>query len=360
MVGGLSARLGLRGGAAPGGPLGGLRRPASGLSGGGGLRGLAWREAAQRRRPARPRSRADASLLAARSIASSRTSSGVDGAARRWTLSPSRPIAVFVDHYRMLIVNSLWMNWPAIQSQRQFVEVALQTEAIVLNVSMEGEPQKLFTYCRGSLPGVVPVSASISIVRPRRYRPHAYYNPDIYFDQMSRKEKKRAELSVSEQSLRMDATELEAARSLTDMTFNWLSRQSEAPRLSQPIPIGRVHLRFECGPSIMDAVEGFTDLELISSFMIGAAYLQGQPRRPVMRYLPMVRPLTRPKRSTARRVREPVGARPSCQSSGAHRTRCAVVQEARTGAKIEVGRPCQEGFGMRSQWNDIRRQTRLG
>ena len=125
MVGGLSARLGLRGGAAPGGPLGGLRRPASGLSGGGGLRGLAWREAAQRRRPARPRSRADASLLAARSIASSRTSSGVDGAARRWTLSPSRPIAVFVDHYRMLIVNSLWMNWPAIQSQRRFVEVAL-------------------------------------------------------------------------------------------------------------------------------------------------------------------------------------------------------------------------------------------
>ena len=105
---------------------------------------------------------------------------------------------------------------------------------------------------------------------------------------MSRKEKKRAELSVSEQSLRMDATELEAARSLTDMTFNWLSRQSEAPRLSQPIPIGRVHLRFECGPSIMDAVESFTDLELISSFTIGAAYLQGQPRRPVMRYLPMV------------------------------------------------------------------------
>lgn len=164
----------------------------------------------------------------------------------------------------------------------------MQTEEIVLNVSMAGEPQKLFTYCRGSLPGALPVSAAIRIVRSRKYRPHSFYDPDLYFNQMSRTEKKRAELSISERSLRMDAKEIEVARTLTDMTFNWLSGKSETPRLSQPIPIGKVHLGFECGPPILDSIEQFPDLELVSSFTIGAAYLQGQPRRPVMRYLPMV------------------------------------------------------------------------
>jgi hypothetical protein len=164
----------------------------------------------------------------------------------------------------------------------------LQTEEIVLNVSMAGEPEKLFTYCRGSLAGVLPASAAISIVRRRRYRPHAFSNPDLYFDQMTRTEKKRAELSISERSLRMDAKEIEVARTLTDMTFNWLSGKSEAPRLSQAIPIGKVHLSFVCSPPVLDSIERFPDLELVSSFTIGAAYLQGQPRRPVMRYLPMV------------------------------------------------------------------------
>ena len=83
----------------------------------------------------------------------------------------------------------------------------MQTEDIILNVSMAGEPQKLCTYCRGSLPGVLPVSAAIGIVRPWRYRPHSFYSPDFYFDQMSRTEKKRAELSISERSLRMEARE---------------------------------------------------------------------------------------------------------------------------------------------------------
>ncbi|MGC2787275.1 MAG: hypothetical protein WA397_26305 [Roseiarcus sp.] len=118
------------------------------------------------------------------------------------------------------------------------------------------------------------------------YRPHSFSNPDLYFDQMSRTEKKRAELSISEKSLRMDAKEIEVARALTDVTFNWLSGKSEAPRLSQPVPIGKVHLSFECGPPILDSIERFADLELVSSFMIGAAYLQGQPRRPVTRSSP--------------------------------------------------------------------------
>jgi hypothetical protein len=164
----------------------------------------------------------------------------------------------------------------------------VQTENIILNVSMAGEPQKLFTYCRGSLPGALPVNAAIGTVRAWRYRPDSFYRPDFYFDQMSRTEKKRAELSISERSLRMDAREIEAARSLTDMTFNWLSGKSEVPRISQPIPIGKVYLRFECGPLILDSIERFPDLELVSSFQIGAAYLQGQPRRRVVRNLPMV------------------------------------------------------------------------
>jgi hypothetical protein len=104
---------------------------------------------------------------------------------------------------------------------------------------------------------------------------------------MSRTEKKRAELSISERSLRMDAKEIEAARSF-DMTFNWLSGKSAAPRISQPIPIGKVSLHFECGPPILDSVERFPDLELVSSFQIGAAYLHGQPRRRVVRNLPMM------------------------------------------------------------------------
>jgi hypothetical protein len=164
----------------------------------------------------------------------------------------------------------------------------LQNDDIILKVSIQGEPQKLFTYCRGSFPGVLPTNAAISIVRPRSYQPHSYHNPNINFDQMSCTEKKRAELSVSEKSLRMDATEIGAARMLTDVTFNWLSGKSEAPRLSQPISIGKVALDFECGPPILDAIEAFHDLELISSFAVGAAYPQGQPRRPVMRYLPKV------------------------------------------------------------------------
>jgi hypothetical protein len=86
----------------------------------------------------------------------------------------------------------------------------------------------------------------------------------------------------------MDAREIETARTLTDTTFNRLSGKLEAPRISQPIPMGKVHLGFECGPPILDSIERFPDLELVSSFQIGVAYLQGQPRRRVVRNLPLV------------------------------------------------------------------------
>lgn len=163
----------------------------------------------------------------------------------------------------------------------------MQHGDIVVQFSLHGEPQKLLTYWRGSLRDILPKSASISILRTRRqHRWWRFDDPNFYLEAMTRTEKKRAELSISDKSLFMTASEIAIARHLTEMTYDWLSGRRNPPSLNQPIPNARLLLNADGGPGLVDVIERFGDPEVISSVTIGAVYTQGEPRHPDVRWLP--------------------------------------------------------------------------
>jgi hypothetical protein len=81
----------------------------------------------------------------------------------------------------------------------------MQHGDIHMRISLSGEPQKLLTYWRGSLRDMLPTMAGVSITRPLVKPRRTWldvYNPSLYFEGMTRTEKKRADLSISEQSLK--------------------------------------------------------------------------------------------------------------------------------------------------------------
>ena len=160
---------------------------------------------------------------------------------------------------------------------------------IRVRVGFSGEPQKLVTYWRGSLRHVVPVSASITILRARPARQSWYWwrtDQNFYFEAMTRTEKKRAELSISDKSLYMQPGEIARARELTEVTFNWLSGRKSLPDINQPIHNARLSLGAEGGVELIDVAEAFGDPEIVGFAGVGPIYLQGVPRRPDVRWLP--------------------------------------------------------------------------
>jgi hypothetical protein len=84
----------------------------------------------------------------------------------------------------------------------------------------------------------------------------------------------------------MHAPEIATARYLTDVLFDWLSQRHSLPVIDQPISNARIGLRAEGGPELVDIVEKFGDPEVLSRAQIGAVYMQGDPRRPDVRWLP--------------------------------------------------------------------------
>jgi hypothetical protein len=161
---------------------------------------------------------------------------------------------------------------------------------IRVRLSLGGEPQKLLTYWRGSLREVLPEAAWVSVLRPRikgRWW-FDYHDPSFYFERITRIEKKRAVLSISEQSLKMQPGEIKIAGHLTDILFDWLSQRQPIPVLNQPIANARIGLACEGGSELIDVVEKFGDPEILSSAQIGPVYSQGEPRRPDVRWLPNI------------------------------------------------------------------------
>jgi hypothetical protein len=157
-------------------------------------------------------------------------------------------------------------------------------------VSLDAEPQKLATYWRGSLRDTIPTSASITLLRENR-RPRNdwwwdYRSPHIGLEAMTRTEKKRAELSISDLALHMSAGEIATARELTDMTFKWLSGRGGIPEINKPIPQTILSVVAEGNELLLPIIEKFSDPELLSRVVAGAVYLQGEPRRPDVRWLP--------------------------------------------------------------------------
>ncbi len=132
---------------------------------------------------------------------------------------------------------------------------------ILVQISLAGEPQKLLTYWRGSLRHCLPIAASVTILRPscgsRRW--WDFNDPNFHFKSMTRTEKKRAELSISEKSLMMQPQEIAIARELTEQFFGWLSGRREIPAINRPIPAAEVSLSAEGGPDLVDVVELFND-----------------------------------------------------------------------------------------------------
>lgn len=160
---------------------------------------------------------------------------------------------------------------------------------IKIRVQLRGEPQKIITYWRGWLPDAVPERAAITIVRKSQKPRNRWWlsnDPNFYFESMTRTEKKRAELSISDKSLHMTATEIATARELTDTTYEWLSGRRGIPTLSEPIDSARLEVTVQEGPELIDAIEKFGDPEVVSAVGIGPVYLQGDPRRPNVRWLP--------------------------------------------------------------------------
>jgi hypothetical protein len=134
-----------------------------------------------------------------------------------------------------------------------------------------------------------PTSASVSIIRPRikpSWAWYDYHDPSFHFEGMTRTEKKRAVLSISEKSLKMQAPEIEIARHLTDILFDWLSQRRGLPIIDRAIPSARIWLACEGGPELVSVVEKLGDPEVLSSAQVGPVYTQGEPRRPAVRWLP--------------------------------------------------------------------------
>jgi hypothetical protein len=114
----------------------------------------------------------------------------------------------------------------------------MQHGDIRVRISLYGEPQKITTYWRASLRDTLPETASVTILKMRR-KPSSrqwWYDddPNFYFERMTRTEKKRAELSISDKSLYMTAAEIETARHLTETTYDWLSGRRSVPTINQP------------------------------------------------------------------------------------------------------------------------------
>jgi hypothetical protein len=162
----------------------------------------------------------------------------------------------------------------------------MQAGDIFIRADLRGEPQRLLTYWRGFLRESVPPQASVKILRPVRFDRRSYGRDGIYFESIKRTEKKRAELSISEVSLRMNGKEIAEARYLTEVLFDWLSGRSGMPYLRNPLPATSIYLQAEGGLEVLNAIEQFTDPELITAVTVGIAYMQGNPRRPMQRFLP--------------------------------------------------------------------------
>ncbi|WP_159011375.1 hypothetical protein [Bradyrhizobium sp. S69] len=167
----------------------------------------------------------------------------------------------------------------------------MQHGGIKVRLSLRGEPQKLLTYWRGSLQDQLPETANVTILRKDNKLPinpwwPNYFNPNLYFETMTRTEKKRAELSISDQSLSMNATEIETARRLTDVIYGWISGRTNLPTFGSAMPHASLSLTVDGLPSLVDAVERFGDPEVVSVASVGAVYTQGNPRRSDVRWLP--------------------------------------------------------------------------
>jgi hypothetical protein len=164
----------------------------------------------------------------------------------------------------------------------------MQHGDIQLRVSLGGEPQKLVTYWRGSLRGYLPTRALVTILRPRpkSQQFHWWHDPNFHFEAITRTEKKRAELSVSEKSLMMLPNEIAIARDLTERLSNWLSQRQGIPSIDQPIPNARIRLQGDGGPELVSVIESFPDPGVLSAAEVGVVYTQGEPRRPGVRWLP--------------------------------------------------------------------------
>jgi hypothetical protein len=160
---------------------------------------------------------------------------------------------------------------------------------IQVRLSLHGEPQKLLTYWR-ALPDLLPNTASVTILKMNKKAARSPwwsdFDANFYFEPMTRTEKKRAELSISDKALSMTASEIEIARHLTGTLYEWISGRGGLPVLNQPIMSARLTLRVEGSPSLVGIIEGFGDPEVLSATTVGAVYTQGEPRHPDVRWLP--------------------------------------------------------------------------
>ncbi len=160
---------------------------------------------------------------------------------------------------------------------------------IQVQITLRGEPQKVTTYWRGSLRELTPTEASVTILRPRGRPKYGWsYDTNLYFDAITHKEAKRAELSISEKALEMRAEEIKTAAELTEKLAGWLLRKEGIPLINTPILNANIAVRCVGGSEIVSTIESFADKEVLTGVVLGAVYTQGEPRRPDVRWLPTI------------------------------------------------------------------------
>jgi hypothetical protein len=165
----------------------------------------------------------------------------------------------------------------------------MQHGDILVSVSLDGEPQKLTTYWRGTLRDKLPLTASIAVLRPPQVlvKPwFEYRSRNIFFEPITRTENKRADLSISEKSTDMQAGEIAVARELTEACSFWLFGRRPMPTINKPLPNARLYLTCDGGDELVQIVESFGDAEVLQVATLGPVYTQGEPRKPEARWLP--------------------------------------------------------------------------
>jgi hypothetical protein len=137
---------------------------------------------------------------------------------------------------------------------------------------------------RSTFPNIVPDAGSVTIIKQRRSRWDD--SPDFYLASITHSERKLADMSLAALSIQMTAEENGIAASLNDILWLWLSGRTSIPRYEKVAPFAAVTLLFS-GPAedIVAGVETLINLEPVSSIGIGPAFLQGEPRRPEIRWL---------------------------------------------------------------------------
>lgn len=146
--------------------------------------------------------------------------------------------------------------------------------------SLRGEPSRVFRLWRSTLQASTPIAAGVTILK-RQPRLREGYASRAAFHEITRSERKLADMSLSTGANWLGADEIADTRKLHDLLWAWLSdlgpRTIPALEHEMPYMAVRVTFRGEAQP-ILDQLDALTDIEVLAQISLSPVYLQDRPR----------------------------------------------------------------------------------